>query len=101
MSILQLTEDQKAIIEAVREFNEREVIPVADELERDDEYPEKIVEQMKEMGLFGMMVPEEYGGLGMPLTTYALVIVELARGWTRGSSRPTAPRTRSSGTCRG
>src|SRR5438093_13655249 len=81
MSIVQLTDEQKAIIEAVREFVEREIVPVADELERDDEYPEKIVEQMKEMGLFGMMTPEEYGGLGMPLTTYALVIVELARGW--------------------
>jgi alkylation response protein AidB-like acyl-CoA dehydrogenase len=81
MSLLQLTEDQKMIIDAVREFVEREVIPVADEMEHADEYPEKIVEQMKEMGLFGMMVPEEYGGLGMPLTTYALTMVELARGW--------------------
>ena len=81
MSILNLTDEQKAIIEAVREFVEREVIPVADELEHADEYPEKIVEQMKEMGLFGMMVPEEYGGLGMPLTTYALTMVELSRGW--------------------
>ncbi|MGH2829113.1 MAG: acyl-CoA dehydrogenase family protein, partial [Actinomycetota bacterium] len=81
MSLIELTEDQKLIIETVREFVEREVIPVADEMEHADEYPEKIVEQMKEMGLFGMMVPEEYGGLGMPLTTYALVIVELARGW--------------------
>jgi butyryl-CoA dehydrogenase len=81
MSILNLTDDQKAMIEAVREFVEREVIPVADEMEHNDEYPEKIVEQMKEMGLFGMMTPEEYGGLGLPLTTYALVVVELARGW--------------------
>jgi alkylation response protein AidB-like acyl-CoA dehydrogenase len=81
MSLLELTEDQKMIIEAVREFVDREVIPVADEMEHADEFPEKIVEQMKEMGLFGMMVPEEYGGLGMPLTTYALTMVELARGW--------------------
>src|SRR5919108_4627664 len=81
MSILNLTEEQKAIIDAVRELVEREVIPVADEMEHNDEYPEKIVEQMKEMGLFGMMTPEEYGGLGLPLTTYALVVVELARGW--------------------
>jgi butyryl-CoA dehydrogenase len=81
MSILNLSEDQKALIDAVREFVEREVIPVADEMEHADEYPEKIVEQMKEMGLFGMMTPEEYGGLGLPLTTYALVVVELARGW--------------------
>jgi alkylation response protein AidB-like acyl-CoA dehydrogenase len=81
MALLELTEDQKMIIDAVREFVEREVIPVADEMEHADEYPEKIVEQMKEMGLFGMMVPEEYGGLGMPLITYALTVAELARGW--------------------
>src|SRR5205807_689897 len=76
-----LTEDQKMIVDAVREFVEREVIPVADGMEHADEYPEKIVEQMKEMGLFGMMVPEEYGGLGMPLVTYALTMIELSRGW--------------------
>ncbi len=81
MSLIELTEEQRLIVETVREFVEREVIPVADEMEHADEFPEKIVEQMKEMGLFGMMVPEEFGGLGMPLTTYALVIVELARGW--------------------
>ena len=76
-----LTEDQKMIVDAVREFVEREVIPVADGMEHADEYPGKIVEQMKEMGLFGMMVPEEYGGLGMPLVTYALTMIELSRGW--------------------
>jgi alkylation response protein AidB-like acyl-CoA dehydrogenase len=81
MALIQLTEDQKLIIDAVREFVEREVIPVADEMEHADEFPEKIVEQMKEMGLFGMMVPEEYGGLGMSLTTYALTMIELSRGW--------------------
>ena len=81
MSLIELTEDQKMIVDAVREFVEREVIPVADEMEHADEFPEKIVEQMKEMGLFGMMVPEQYGGLGMPLTTYALTMVELSRGW--------------------
>ncbi|HEX9695197.1 MAG TPA: acyl-CoA dehydrogenase family protein [Actinomycetota bacterium] len=81
MALLNLTEEQQLIIDTVREFVEKEVIPVADEMEHADEFPEKIVEQMKEMGLFGMMVPEEYGGLGMPLTVYALVIVELARGW--------------------
>ncbi len=81
MALLELTEEQQTIVDTVREFVEREVFPVADQMEHNDEFPEKIVEQMKEMGLFGMMVPEEYGGLGMPLTTYALVIVELARGW--------------------
>lgn len=81
MALLNLTEEQQLIIDAVREFVDKEVIPVADELEHRDEFPDKIVQQMTEMGLFGMMVPEEYGGLGMPLTTYALVMVELSRGW--------------------
>ena len=50
-------------------------------LEHDDEYPTEIVEGMKEMGLFGLMIPEEYGGLGESLLTYALVVEEIARGW--------------------
>ena len=79
--MLQLNDTQKAIIETVREFVEKEVYPVADDLEHKDEYPEAIVEQMKEMGLFGLNVPEEYGGIGENLTTYALTVVELARGW--------------------
>ncbi|MFN2614486.1 MAG: acyl-CoA dehydrogenase family protein [Actinomycetota bacterium] len=81
MPLLDLTEEQRLIIDTVREFVEREVIPVADEMEHADEFPDKIVEQMKEMGLFGMMVPEEYGGLGQPLVVYALTMVELSRGW--------------------
>jgi butyryl-CoA dehydrogenase len=79
--MLELNETQKAIVETVREFVEKEVIPVADEMEHRDEYPEQIVEQMKEMGLFGITVPEEFGGIGESLTTYALAVVELARGW--------------------
>ena len=65
----------------VREFVEDQVIPVADELEHRDEFPDKIVQQMREMGLFGLTVPEEYGGAGLDLMTYALVGVELSRGW--------------------
>jgi alkylation response protein AidB-like acyl-CoA dehydrogenase len=79
--VLQLSDTQKAIVETVREFVDKEVIPVADEMEHSDEYPEAIVEQMKEMGLFGITVPEEFGGIGETLTTYALTVVELARGW--------------------
>jgi alkylation response protein AidB-like acyl-CoA dehydrogenase len=79
--VLQLNDTQKAIVETVRDFVENEVIPVADEMEHADEYPEKIVEQMKEMGLFGLTVPEEYGGVGESLVSYALTVVELARGW--------------------
>ncbi len=81
MSIVELTEEQDAVVKAVREFVEREVYPVAEELEHRDEFPEKVVEQMKEMGLFGLTVPEEYGGAGMDLMTYALVVAELSRGW--------------------
>jgi alkylation response protein AidB-like acyl-CoA dehydrogenase len=79
--MLQLDDTQKAIIETVREFVIKEVIPVADEMEHRDEFPEAIVEKMKELGLFGLTVPEEHGGIGESLTTYALAVVELARGW--------------------
>jgi alkylation response protein AidB-like acyl-CoA dehydrogenase len=79
--VIELNDTQKAIVETVREFVEKEVYPVATELEHKDEFPEAIVEQMKEMGLFGITVPEEYGGIGESLTTYALAVVELARGW--------------------
>jgi alkylation response protein AidB-like acyl-CoA dehydrogenase len=81
MSVVELSEDQRAIVQAVREFVQQEVYPVAEELEHRDEFPEKIVEQMKEMGLFGLTVPEEFGGAGMDLMTYALVVAELSRGW--------------------
>ncbi|MEA2508469.1 MAG: hypothetical protein QOG21_551 [Actinomycetota bacterium] len=77
----ELSDVQKAIIETVRDFVENEVIPVANEMEHRDEFPDRIVEQMKELGLFGLTVSEEYGGVGESLTTYALAVVELARGW--------------------
>jgi len=76
-----LTDVQQEILQAVREFVNAEIIPVANELEHADEYPTKIVEQMQEMGIFGLMIPEEYGGLGESLLTYALVVEEFARGW--------------------
>src|SRR5207302_957854 len=79
--LIELSDEQRDIIATVRDFVDTEVIPVADELEHRDEYPEKIVEQMKEMGLFGLTAPEEYGGAGLDLMTYALVGVELSRGW--------------------
>ena len=69
------------LVAAVREWVEREVYPVASEYEHADEFPEPLVEQMKELGLFGVTIPEEYGGLGLDLTTYALIQVELSRGW--------------------
>jgi len=79
--LIELTDEQKEIIRTVRDFVEHEVIPVADELEHRDEFPTKIVEGMKELGLFGLTVPEEYGGAGLDLMTYALAGVELSRGW--------------------
>ena len=79
--LIELSDDQRQIQKMVREFVEQEVYPVAEEMEARDEFPEKIVEQMKEMGLFGLTVPEEHGGAGMDLMTYALVVTELSRGW--------------------
>jgi alkylation response protein AidB-like acyl-CoA dehydrogenase len=76
-----LTDIQQEILSTVRSFVDKKVIPTAQELEHADEYPQEIVDQMKEMGLFGLTIPEEYGGLGESLLTYALVVEEIARGW--------------------
>ncbi|WP_284750550.1 acyl-CoA dehydrogenase family protein [Amycolatopsis sp. RTGN1] len=76
-----LTDVQSEILATVRSFVDKEVIPHAQELEHADTYPADIVEGMKEMGLFGITIPEEYGGLGESLLTYALVVEEIARGW--------------------
>src|SRR5918995_7427666 len=76
-----LTDIQTEILGAVRQFVEKEIIPVATELEHKDEYPTDIVEGLKELGIFGLMIPEEYDGLGESLLTYALVVEEIARGW--------------------
>jgi len=76
-----LTDIQEEILKTVRQFVEDKIIPVATELEHKDEYPTEIVEGLKELGIFGLMIPEEYGGLGESLLTYALVVEEIARGW--------------------
>ncbi|OBF13423.1 acyl-CoA dehydrogenase family protein [Mycobacterium sp. ACS4331] len=78
---LGLSEFQTEIVSTVRQFVDKEIIPVAQDLEHSDTYPQAIVDQMREMGLFGLMIPEEYGGLGESLLTYALCVEELARGW--------------------
>ena len=75
------TDEQRAIIEMVRQFTDEQILPQAEHYDHEDLYPEPIVEQMKELGLFGITVPEEYGGLGLDLTTYTMVVEELARGW--------------------
>jgi alkylation response protein AidB-like acyl-CoA dehydrogenase len=72
---------QQEILAAVKDFVDNEIIPNAQELEHADEYPTAIVEGMKEMGIFGLMIPEEYGGLGESMLTYALCVEEIARGW--------------------
>jgi len=69
------------IVDTVHKFVQGDVIPVASELEHTDTYPDQIVKQMKELGLFGITIPEEYGGLGLDLLTYIGVIEELAYGW--------------------
>ncbi|GII21295.1 acyl-CoA dehydrogenase family protein [Planosporangium mesophilum] len=76
-----LTDVQQSILETVREFVDKEIIPHAQRLEHADEYPADIVDGMREMGLFGITIDEEYGGLGESLLTYALVVEELSRGW--------------------
>ena len=76
-----LTDVQREILSAVRTFVDKEILPFATELEHEDEFPEAIVDGMKEMGLFGLTIAEEYGGLGESLLTYALVVEQIARGW--------------------
>src|SRR6476659_5975874 len=76
-----LTEFEQEILATVRDFTAREIIPVATELEHRDEYPAQIVEGLKKLGLFGLTIGEEYGGLGASLLIYALAVEEIARGW--------------------
>jgi alkylation response protein AidB-like acyl-CoA dehydrogenase len=76
-----LTELQRDILATVRDFVDAEVIPVASELEHADAYPDDLVGKLRGLGVFGLTIGEEYGGLGESLLTYALVIEELSRGW--------------------
>jgi alkylation response protein AidB-like acyl-CoA dehydrogenase len=72
---------REEIVDTVRRFVTNEVLPVASDLEHHDRFPEDIVRQMRELGLFGITIPEEYGGLGLDLLTYIGVIEELSYGW--------------------
>ncbi len=78
MSTAELREE---IVAVVRRFVEREVMPVASELEHRNEYPHALVARMKELGLFGATIPSEFGGLGLDVATYARIVEELSRGW--------------------
>src|SRR6476619_3862460 len=75
------TDEQKAICEMVRQFADEQIIPQAGHYDAADEFPEPIVAQMRELGLFGVTIPEEYGGMGLDLTTYSMIVEELSRGW--------------------
>ncbi len=77
----ELTDEQKAITEMVHQFADEQILPNAEHYDHEDEFPEPIVEQMKELGLFGVTIPEEYGGMGLDLATYAMIVEELSRGW--------------------
>ena len=76
-----LTDVQVGILDTVCRFVRSEIIPHAQRLEQAEEYPGEIVAGMRELGLFRLMIPEEYGGPGESLLTYALVVEELSRGW--------------------
>ncbi len=73
--------EKQMVVEEVRRFVDREVIPAARELEHDDIYPVELIEKLKQLGIFGVTIPEEYGGLGLDFVTYARIVEELSRGW--------------------
>lgn len=77
----ELTDEQRLFRQTLREFADKEIMPVAPEWERTGRYPTEIVERLKELGLFGLNVPEEYGGLGADRVSYALAFEEIARAW--------------------
>ncbi|MET9251389.1 acyl-CoA dehydrogenase family protein [Nonomuraea sp. NPDC003709] len=76
-----LTTEEQAVVDTVRDFVEREVRPVARDLEHANAYPDKLIEQMKRLGIFGLAIPEPWGEAPVSMPCYALVTAELARGW--------------------
>lgn len=77
----ELNEEQRLFRQTLREFVDKEIIPVAPEWERTGRYPEEIVRRFAQLGLFGMTIPERYGGLDLDRVSFALVFEEIARGW--------------------
>jgi alkylation response protein AidB-like acyl-CoA dehydrogenase len=77
----ELSDEQRLFRQTLRDFADKEIAPVAQELERSGTYPTRIAERLKELGLFGLNVPEEYGGLGADRVSYALAFEEIARAW--------------------
>ena len=76
-----LNTERELILKTVRQFVAREVIPVASEMDHRNEYPHELVRQMQQLGLFGLNIPEEYGGAGVDTTTSAMVFEEISKGW--------------------
>jgi alkylation response protein AidB-like acyl-CoA dehydrogenase len=76
-----LSDEQAALRQVVRDFVRKSIAPVAREWEHEGRYPSEIVDEMKTMGLFGMLVPETYGGIGIDAVSYAIVFEEISRGW--------------------
>lgn len=76
-----LSQDERFVVRTVRDFVDKDVKPIVRELERTDTYPEALIERMKELGVFGLAVPQEYGGTPVSMPCYVLVTEELARGW--------------------
>ena len=79
--MLELDDHEAAMVAVVRDFVNRDVRPVVRELEQADEYPEQLIKQMKSLGIFGLAVPEQWGGLAVSAACYVAVTEELARGW--------------------
>jgi alkylation response protein AidB-like acyl-CoA dehydrogenase len=73
--------DRQAVVDEVRRFVDREVVPVAHDLEKNDRYPFELIDKLKALGVFSATIPEAYGGLGFDLLTYVQIIEQLSRGW--------------------
>src|SRR5690606_31871226 len=76
-----LSSEERAIVDTVRDFVDRDVRPAVRELEHTDTYPEHLIEQMKRMGVFGLVIPEPWGQVSVSASCFALVAEELSRGW--------------------
>jgi alkylation response protein AidB-like acyl-CoA dehydrogenase len=81
MGIDELNEDERAMVELVRAFVNRDVKPAVRELEHANAYPDRLIEQMKQLGIFGLAIPEPWGEAQVSTSCYALITEELARGW--------------------
>ncbi|MBI2867801.1 MAG: acyl-CoA dehydrogenase family protein, partial [Chloroflexi bacterium] len=75
------TEEQKQIVTLIRDFVQKDIAPIAQRYDIEDRYPHHLVDKMKEMGLFGCIISEKYGGMGLNIQTYAMIIEEVSKGW--------------------